>query len=63
MERFPTIDLERERYRDFEREKQDKTELGFDVLSKMKASKRKGKVTFHLDGSGAVAKIEVVEFV
>jgi hypothetical protein len=63
MERFPMPDLERSRERDWQKERVDKIESGFEVLHRMKAAKRKGKITFHLDGSGMVAKVEVAEFV
>ena len=42
-------------------EKLDKTEKGFNRLSDWKRQRKKGKITFHLDGSGKVSEVECVD--
>ncbi len=42
-------------------EKPDKTEKGFNRLTEWKRQRKKGKITFHLDGSGRVAEVECVD--
>ena len=42
-------------------DKVDRLEKGVRKVQEMQAQKRRGRVTFHLDGSGKVNEIEVVE--
>lgn len=39
----------------------DKTEAAFRVANRLKQDKIKGKLILHFDGSGKVAKVEVVQ--
>ena len=43
-------------------EKQDKTERAFEEVRRWKDQKRKGEITLMFDGSGAVAKVKVVNY-